>query len=78
MSIEQWWSRLRPESRAWLVANNGDVVPPDVVEEITSLGASITSDEWWVGENGPSGLYLSDAAVDWLEEVANDELPDQP
>ena len=66
MSIEQWWSRLRPESRAWLVA------------EITSLGASITSDEWWVGENGPSGLYLSDAAVDWVEEVANDELPDQP
>jgi hypothetical protein len=29
----------------------------------------------WVGQNGPTGFYLSDEAVDWIEEVANRETP---
>ena len=74
-SIEDWWPRLAEETRDWLIANNGDVVPDSVVEEITRAGGLVAADAWWVGQNGPTGLYLSDEAVDWIDEVANGETP---
>lgn len=76
--MEMWWPKLKPATQDWLIANNGDVVTVSVVEEITRVGGSITSDAWWVGQHGPSGFYLSDAAVDWIDEVANGEIPDVP
>lgn len=75
MSIEEWWPKLRRQSRDYLINNNGDVVPPDLVVKIAQAGGVITSDAWWVGQSGPSGFYLSDEAVDWIEEVANGETP---
>ena len=66
MSIEVWWPRIRRQSRAWLVDNNGDAVPEDIVNEIVRAGGEIT------------GSYLSDEAVDWVEAVANGEEPDPP
>jgi hypothetical protein len=38
----------------------------------------VPSDAWWVGDNGPEGCYLSDAGIDWIEEVANGEIPEAP
>jgi len=52
------------------------VVPASVVGEITRAGGLVASDAWWVGQSGPTGFYLSDGAVDWIEEVANDEMPE--
>ena len=78
MSIEHWWPKLKPSTQKWLIENNGDAVSPDVVAEITQVGGDITSDAWWVGESGPSGFYLSDEAVDWIEAVANGEVPERP
>ncbi|MGO4585411.1 hypothetical protein AB4Z38_16235 [Arthrobacter sp. 2RAF6] len=78
MSIEHWWPKLKLSTQKWLIENNGDAVSPDVVAEITRVGGVITSDAWWVGENGPSGLYFSDEAVDWIEAVANGEVPERP
>ena len=78
MSIEHWWPKLKPSTQKWLIENNGDVVSPDVVAEITQVGGVITADAWWVGESGPSGFYLSDEAVDWVEAVANGEVPERP
>ncbi|MFK4298270.1 hypothetical protein ABH924_003438 [Arthrobacter sp. GAS37] len=78
MSIEHWWPKLKPSTQKWLIENNGDAVSSDVVAEITQVGGVITSDAWWVGESGPSGLYLSDEAVDWIEAVANGEVPERP
>lgn len=66
MSIEAWWPRIRRQSRAWLMDNNGDAVPEDIVAEIVRAGGEI------------SGSYLSDDAVDWVEAVANGEEPDPP
>lgn len=77
MSIEAWWPRLRQQSRDYLIANNGDVVPPELVEEIAHAGGTITtSDAWWVGRSGPTGFYLSDEAIDWIDEMANGETPE--
>ena len=73
-----WWFKLRPQTQEWLIANNGDAVPPWVIDEITRAGGSVEPDAWWDGQNGPAGYYLSDAAVDWIEEVANGETPAAP
>lgn len=78
MSIEQWWSKLPAASREWLINNNGDEVDPAIVEEIGRVGGSLAQGEWWVGEDGPSGFYFSDAGIDWINEVANGETPSGP
>lgn len=66
MSIEMWWPKIRQESRDWLVANNGDLVRQDIVDEIVRAGGVVT------------GAYLPDEVVDWVEAVANGERPDPP
>ena len=78
MSIEQWWPRLSPETRGWLIEHNGEALPTDVLNELARFGGEPTSETWWVGEQGPDGLYLSDDAVDWIEAVANSEDPTAP
>lgn len=75
-SLEEWWPRLSQATRDWLIANNGDAVPVSVTEEITRAGGLVATDAWWVGEIEPTGFWLSDEAVDWIEEVANGEMPE--
>ncbi|SJN36697.1 hypothetical protein FM104_09350 [Microbacterium esteraromaticum] len=60
-------------TREWLTANNGEVVPASVVSEITDAGGGPAAGAWWVGESGADGNFLSDAAIDWIEEAANGE-----
>jgi hypothetical protein len=73
MTIELWWARLRPETREWLIANNGDAVPPAIVEEIAAVGGPSASDAWWEEQEGSPGRCMPDEAIDWIEQVANDE-----
>ena len=73
MNIERWWPKLKPSTRDWLVENNGDAVPAEVLREIEEAGGSAASGDWWVGEHGPAGFYFSDAAIDWIEAVGNGE-----
>ena len=65
MTIEQWWPKLKPATRAWLIENNGDAIPAELIEEIAAAG----------GAADLTGAQLADAAVDWVEAVANDEQP---
>jgi hypothetical protein len=78
MSIAHWWPKLTPSTQKSLIENNGDAVSPEVVTEITQAGGPITSDAGWVGQSGPSGFYLPDEAVDWIEAVGNGEAPEMP
>ncbi|MDJ0375926.1 hypothetical protein [Cryobacterium sp. PH31-L1] len=71
MDIELWWPKLTPSTREWLMQNNGDAVPPELVAEITRAGGEVTTDS----ESEQSGVYLSDDDVDWIETVANEEEP---
>lgn len=75
MNPDGWWPLLEQESRDWLIANNGDALSTSVIDDIARVSGSASSDVWWVGENGPNGLYLSDAGIDWIEAVANGEMP---
>lgn len=69
---------LRQETGDWLIDNDGDALPASVTEEITRAGGLVTTNAWWVGESGPTGFNLSDAAVDWIDAVANGETPTAP
>ncbi|MFB2557050.1 hypothetical protein [Herbiconiux liangxiaofengii] len=73
MDIEQWWPRLSAQTREWLTAHNGEVVPAALVSEITEAGGGSAAGAWWVGESDSDGIALSDAAIDWIEETANGE-----
>ena len=74
MLIEAWWPRLRRETRQWLMANNGDAVPPVVLDEIAAVGGPAATDEWWARLDGSPGRCMPDDAVDWIEAAANDEV----
>ncbi len=78
MSLEVWWPLLQQESRDWLVAHNGEALSTLVLDDLARVGGPVPSEGWWVGENGPNGFYLSDAGIDWVEAVANGEVPDPP
>ena len=73
MSIETWWPQLQPATRDWLIANNGDVVPVAILDEITAAGGPAGSHDWWVEQEGSTGLCMPDEAIDWIESVANEE-----
>ncbi|MCU1476024.1 MAG: hypothetical protein JWQ64_717 [Subtercola sp.] len=75
MEIDQWWPRLDALTQQWLIAHNGELVPADILSQITASGGVVSSEAWWVGESDPSGLSLSDRAVDWIEATANGESP---
>ncbi|MDL5353126.1 hypothetical protein [Microbacterium sp. zg-YB36] len=73
MEIMEWWPKLDPDTKAWLIAHNGEALSPEVMSKIASAGGSMTSNAWWVGESGSDGFFLSDEAVDWIEAAAKDE-----
>ena len=75
MFIAQWWPKLQPGTRDWLIANNGDAVPATIVDEIAQAGGPAKSDPWWVEDDGSTGLLIPDEAIDWIEEIANNEKP---
>lgn len=75
MRIENWWPLLDPSTREWLINNNGDVVPPHILDRIVAVAGPATSGAAWVGDNVPKEFTLSDGAIDWIETMANDEVP---
>lgn len=73
MNIQDWWPLLDPATQQWLINNNGDVVPPSILDQIGAVAGQPTADASWVGSEGREGFSLSDAATDWIEQTANDE-----
>ncbi len=73
MDLEQWWNDVTPQTRDWLIAHNGEALSPEVVAAISRAGGLVATESWWMGGRGPDGVFLSDAATDWIEERANGE-----
>ena len=65
---------MDPSTQQWLINNNGDVVPQNILDQITTVAGAPTADASWVGDNAREGFLLSDEAIDWIEETANDEV----
>ena len=75
MNIQQWWPKLPPSTRQWLVDSNGDVVPHGIILEIAGAGGPPVGDPWWDESDEAGGVVLPDEAIDWIETTANDEGP---
>ncbi|POH58949.1 hypothetical protein [Arthrobacter glacialis] len=73
MSIQDWWPLLNSSTQQWLINNNGDIVPPSILDQIMAVAGQPTADTSWVGDDGREGFSLSDEATDWIELIANDE-----
>ena len=76
MRIDEWWPRLDERARQWLINNNGEVVPRTIFDQIIAVTGASQGDALWLGEKESAGYFLSDDAVDWIEQAANDEVPD--
>ena len=63
-------------TQQWLINNNGDVVTPDALDQITAVAGEPTADTPWVGDAVPEGFSLLEEAIDWIEMTANDEVSD--
>ena len=73
MSIGEWWPKLAPDIREWLIAHNGEPLSTEVAAAIARVGGAFDTDAD-VGLSEPSGPFeLSEGDVDWIEAVANDE-----
>ncbi|AIX99636.1 hypothetical protein ART_0038 [Arthrobacter sp. PAMC 25486] len=73
MNIQDWWPLLDSSTQQWLINNNGDIVPPSILDQIMAVAGQPTADASWVGDDGREGLTLSDEATDWIEQTANGE-----
>ena len=63
------------ETRNWLIAHNGESLTPAVSADILSATRGATEPGWRAGES-VDGPQLTDAAVDWIETIANGEDPE--
>jgi len=75
MEIESWWPLITEHSRAWLVAHNGEPLDPSVRRDIFEVADQDADPSWWAGESTAGLSELTDAAIDWIEAVANGEDP---
>lgn len=73
MSVQQWWPNLEPTTQQWLIDNNGDVLPPEVIAKIVEAGGPPPGDPWWGRNEESEGFLFPDEAIDWIEETANGE-----
>jgi hypothetical protein len=73
MDIANWWPNLSDETREWLASNNGNAMTPEILAEIVAAGGPELSEPAWGEQSDPSGTYLPDVAVDWIEEKTNTE-----
>jgi len=78
VDLDAWWPLVEQQSRDWLIAHNGEALSTAVLHDIARVDGSLPSNGWWGLEKRPGGHYLSDAGVDWIETVANGEVPRPP
>ena len=53
MAMDEIWARLAPETRDWLISNNGDAVPADIAAEIDEIADSANADNVWAADPEP-------------------------
>ena len=70
-SIEEFWPRLSESTREWFLEHAGEALTPEIVSEVVQAGGPVATDAWWEHQDGPSGFYIPDEAVDWIEEMNN-------
>jgi len=73
MGMEEIWMRLAPDTRDWLIANNGDAIPADIAAEIEELVEAAGADEVWAVPAGPDGGPLDPDDVDDTDSLGDED-----
>ncbi|WP_068324004.1 hypothetical protein [Janibacter terrae] len=73
MDMSQVWPRLTTSTQTWLIEHNGEPVPGDILSEILAVTGGRRDPRWWAGDSVEGETQLTDEAVDWIDETANDE-----
>jgi hypothetical protein len=71
--MEAIWSELTPETREWLIADNGESVPENIISAVTRLGGAVGVATYWVNDPSSASVHFTDAVTDWIEQTANGE-----
>ncbi|MEU1970113.1 hypothetical protein ABZ477_00475 [Microbacterium sp. NPDC019599] len=71
MGIDDIWPSLAPETRDWLIANNGDAVPADIAAEIDEALETSGADDVWA--SGDAISERADAVSDLDDELADED-----
>lgn len=74
MKISALWPLLESDTQEWLIAHNGEPLSPPVIDDLVDANGGEPDPSWW-SEDAADGPALTDAAIDWIEAVANDEEP---
>lgn len=75
MDIADLWNALGLQTREWLIEHNGEPLNPQVLDEVLAANNGATDPSWWAGESTQGSSQLTDDAIDWIESVANSEVP---
>lgn len=71
MGMGEIWERLAPETRDWLIANNGDAVPVDIAAQIDELVDATSTDDVWESA-AATDAYVPMEPDDEIEDAAED------
>lgn len=71
-AFPELWPLLSATTQTWLIDHNGEPLDPDVLAELVQASPGEAS-PLWLDTDAEDGPALSDATVDWIEAVANDE-----
>ena len=74
MDIVDWWPKVSPRTREWLVEHNGEPLPDHIVNDVLVANQGHVDDSWWSGTSPYGESQLTDAAIDWIEAAANGEV----
>jgi hypothetical protein len=74
MDFSQIWPMLSSSSRGWLMEHNGEPLPEEVIADILGVTGGERNDQWWAGPSVEGETELTEEAVDWIEDAANDEV----
>jgi hypothetical protein len=72
VSIGDWWPRVKPSTRSWLIAHNGEPLPPAVVADIAWNGVPVNTAQSWIERSSPEGFFLTAEAIHWIEATADE------
>ena len=73
MGIETIWPLLSADTRDWLIANNGDSVPKEIVAEIDEAVETSGSDDVWAADDDSGDLRPATEVADVDPDDEDDE-----
>ncbi|MFH8250463.1 hypothetical protein ACH3VR_08885 [Microbacterium sp. B2969] len=72
MGIDGIWPLLDPDTRDWLIANNGDAVPADIAAQIDEAVEASGADDVWAPRDAAGGERPAEEDEDDEEEDDED------